>query len=85
MCCLNYEQEHYCQTRRRMPRVGSTVQSPDGEGVVLDNNAITETVRIKITLPDESIDIKTFKLEEIRFKGQAVQKSRKTILCLMTR
>ncbi len=74
MCCLNYEQEHYCQTRRRMPRVGSTVQSPDGEGVVLDNNAITETVRIKITLPDESIDIKTFKLEEIRFKGQAVQK-----------
>ncbi len=72
MCCLNYEQEHYCQTRRRMPKPGSTVMSPDGEGVVLDNNAVTETVRVKITLPDESIDVKTFKLEEIRFKGRPV-------------
>lgn len=70
MCCLNYEQEHYCQTRKRMPKLGSTVISPDGEGVVVDNNAVTETVRIRITLPDESIDIKTFKLEEIRFKGR---------------
>lgn len=74
MCCLNYEQKHYCQTRRRMPRPGSTVLSPEGEGVVLDNNAITETVRIKITLPDESIDIKTFKLEELKFKGHVPEK-----------
>ena len=74
MCCLNYEHEHYCQTRRRMPRPGSTVTSPDGEGVVLDNNAITETVRVKITLPDESVDIKSFKLEELKFKGRAPQK-----------
>ncbi len=70
MCCLNYEQEHYCQTRKRMPKLGSTVMSPEGEGVVIDNNAVTETVRIRITLPDESIDVKTFKLEEIRFKGR---------------
>ena len=74
MCCLNYEHAHYCETRRRMPRPGSTVNSPDGEGVVLDNNAITETVRIKITLPDESVDIKSFKLEELRFKGRIPQK-----------
>ncbi len=70
MCCLNYEQEHYSQTHKRMPKLGSTVMSPDGEGVVVDNNAVTETVRIRITLPDESIDVKTFKLEEIRFKGR---------------
>ncbi len=70
MCCLNYEQEHYCQTRKRMPKLGSTVMSPDGEGVVIDNNAVTEAVRIRITLPDESIDVKTFKLEELRFKGR---------------
>lgn len=69
MCCLNYEQEHYCQTRKRMPKLGSTVKSPEGEGVVIDINAVTETVRIRITLPDESIDVKTFKLEELRFKG----------------
>ena len=38
MCCLNYEQAHYGETRRRMPRPGSTVDTPDGKGVVLDNN-----------------------------------------------
>ena len=75
MCCLNYEQEHYCQTRRRMPRSGSTVISPEGEGIVLDFNAITETVRIKITLPDESIDIKSFKLEDIKFKNRCCAKA----------
>jgi cell fate regulator YaaT (PSP1 superfamily) len=69
MCCLNYEQEHYVQTRKRMPKPGSTVISPDGEGVVLENNAVTESVRIKIILPDESIDVKTFRLDEIKFKG----------------
>jgi len=69
MCCLNYEQAHYVQTRKRMPKPGSVVSSPEGEGIVLENNAVTETVRVKITLPDESIDIKTFRLDEIRFKG----------------
>jgi cell fate regulator YaaT (PSP1 superfamily) len=69
MCCLNYEQEHYVQTRKRMPKPGSMVSSPDGEGMVLENNAVTETVRVKIILPDEGIDIKTFRLDEIRFKG----------------
>ena len=69
MCCLNYEQEHYVQTRKRMPKPGSTVTSPDGEGMVLENNAVTETVRVKLILPDGSIDVRTFRLDELRFKG----------------
>ncbi len=74
MCCLNYEQEHYVQTRKRMPKPGSTVTSPDGEGMVLENNAVTETVRVKLILPDGSIDVRTFRLDEIRFKGGAPAK-----------
>ena len=71
MCCLNYEHAHYSETHRRMPRPGSTVMTPDGRGVVLDNNAITETVRVKITLPDESFDIKSFSLETVKSLGHA--------------
>ncbi len=67
MCCLNYEHEHYCETRRRMPKQGSTVDTPDGKGIVIENNAITEKVRVKITLPDESVDMKTFDLSEVKF------------------
>ncbi len=67
MCCLNYEHEHYCETRRRMPKQGSTVDTPDGKGIVIENNAITEKVRVKITLPDESVDIRTFELSDVKF------------------
>lgn len=70
MCCLNYEHAHYNETRRRMPKLGSTVKTPDGEGVVIENNAITEKVRVKITLPDESFDIKTFELADVQFAGR---------------
>lgn len=65
MCCLNYEHEHYKDTRRRMPRPGSVVDTPGGNGVVIDNNAITEKVRVKISLPDESFDIDTFDLADV--------------------
>jgi len=68
MCCLNYEQEHYSQMRQRMPKVGSTVSTPDGEGVVLENNMITEMVRVKLTLPDGSVDVKNFRLDDVKFK-----------------
>jgi cell fate regulator YaaT (PSP1 superfamily) len=71
MCCLNYEQAHYCETRRRMPKPGSTVKTPDGSGVVIENNAITEVVRVKIALPDESFDIKTFPLADVQFAGKS--------------
>lgn len=65
MCCLNYEHDHYCQTRRRMPKPGSTVNTPNGKGIVLENNAVTEKVRVKITLPDESFDIESFDLNDV--------------------
>ncbi len=37
MCCLKYEQEAYEELARVTPRVDSTVQTPDGVGVVLSN------------------------------------------------
>ena len=73
MCCLNYEHEHYRETRRRMPKQGSTVDTPDGKGIVVENNAITEKVRVRITLPDGSIDMKTFDLAQIQFAGRIEQ------------
>ena len=32
MCCLNYEHEHYCETRRRMPKQGATVFTSRRQG-----------------------------------------------------
>ena len=59
MCCLKYEQDNYEQVRKRMPKVGKEVTTPDGVGVVWDLNVIRETVRVRIQKGDGS-EIKDF-------------------------
>ncbi len=70
MCCLNYENEHYKATRRKMPRMGATVKTPDGNAEVVETNCLTEKVKVKVTLPDGSFDIRTFPMAEVRVKGK---------------
>ena len=64
MCCLKYEQEHYEQTRKRMPKVGKTVCTPDGTGPVTDLNIVKETVFVRLADGDSS-EIKEYPLEVI--------------------
>ena len=68
MCCLKYEQENYEQTRKRMPKVGKEVMTPDGAGVVWDLNIIKETVRVRIQKGDNS-ELKDFPMEEVQRIG----------------
>ena len=64
MCCLKYEQDHYEQTRKKMPKTGKEVSTPAGTGIVSDLNILKETVSVRITTGDSS-EIKEFPLEEI--------------------
>ena len=64
MCCLKYEQDHYEQARKRMPRIGREVSTPDGIGTVTDLNILKETVQVRITKGDDS-ETKIFSLSEI--------------------
>ena len=64
MCCLKYEQDHYEQTRKRMPRIGKEVGTPNGIGTVSDLNIVKETVMVRITNGDSS-EIKEFQIEQI--------------------
>ena len=52
MCCLKYEEDHYEATRKRMPRIGKEVMTPDGAGLVVDLNILKETVRVRIPKGD---------------------------------
>ena len=65
MCCLKYEQDHYEQTRKRMPKVGRTVSTPDGSGSVTELNIVKETVFVRLTNGDTS-EIKEYPLESIK-------------------
>lgn len=68
MCCLKYEQDHYEATRKRMPRVGREVITPDGVGTVQDINILRETVRVRVPKNDTS-EIKDYPLTDIQRIG----------------
>lgn len=55
MCCLKYEQEGYEDVRRRLPRPGSIVETPEGRGEVLYNNAVKEEIKVRITRNGEDV------------------------------
>lgn len=78
MCCLKYEQDNYEQTRKRMPKVGKEVITPEGNGVVWDLNIIKETVRVRIQKGDSS-ELKDFPLEEVQRVGGPAQQSRREV------
>ena len=74
MCCLKYEQDHYEQTRKRMPRVGREIITPDGSGVINAINVLEETVRVRIAVGD-SFELREYKIDDCQRPGQDEQQA----------
>ena len=77
MCCLKYEQDQYEQVRKRMPRVGKEVGTPDGKGTVTELNVVKETVSVRIVNGDSS-EIKTYPLDAITRNSNDPKETRPT-------
>ena len=67
MCCLNYEEEYYEETRRKMPAIGITVTTPDGSGEVLDYNILSKIVKVKTTAEDGTAEVREYKVENLKW------------------
>ncbi len=48
MCCLKYEQEAYQDLLRSTPKVNAIVSTPDGKGVVIDQNLLTRRLTVRL-------------------------------------
>jgi cell fate regulator YaaT (PSP1 superfamily) len=48
MCCLKYEHPLYQKFREEAPRLGSTVESPEGPGTVVGHNVPGDKVVVKL-------------------------------------
>lgn len=48
MCCLAYENDIYCQAKKLLPKVGSKVQTPAGQGIVTAVFILKEEVQVEI-------------------------------------
>lgn len=64
MCCLNYEQETYEGIRKKMPKVGSVVDTEYGRGEVISSSVVKEAVKIKINLKDDD-DIRVVSIHDL--------------------
>ena len=68
MCCLEFENNHYSETFKKMPKIGSEVGTPDGKASVVANNMLKMLVRVKFEAKDGSISYKEYKLSDLKIK-----------------
>ena len=48
MCCLRYEDESYEELRKNLPHRKSRVGTPEGDGIVLDTQILTQLCKIRL-------------------------------------
>ncbi len=65
MCCLKYEQDTYEELIKETPNVGAIVETPEGNGVVINVGMIKGIVKVKMDNKNENV-IKEFNVSEIK-------------------
>lgn len=74
MCCLKYEQETYEHLLKKTPKIDAVVQTPDGQGVVIQVNLLKGIVRVKLD-NEQSTDIIDYSVKDIRVVKDAEKKA----------
>ena len=70
MCCLSYENEYYAGVFKKMPKLGSSVGTPEGKGTVVSTNMLNMIVRVKIE-KDGVMVYRDFPVSDLTFKRAA--------------
>ncbi|MBE5734106.1 MAG: stage 0 sporulation protein [Clostridiales bacterium] len=68
MCCLEYENDYYAEVYGKMPKVGGTVNTPEGQGTVVSNDMLKLISKVKISKGDGSEVYKDFPVDRLEFK-----------------
>jgi cell fate regulator YaaT (PSP1 superfamily) len=68
-CCLRFEVDGYREMFANMPRTGAMCETPEGPGRVLDCNALTQVVRVR--LDGDGNRIADFAMDDIQDKGRS--------------
>lgn len=71
MCCLRYENAYYQDMSKKMPKEHSAVITPDGEAIVMENDALRQEVKVKIPGEDGVYTVKRFPLQDVKSKNNA--------------
>jgi cell fate regulator YaaT (PSP1 superfamily) len=75
MCCLRYEQETYDDLRKRLPRKKSRVGTPDGDGIVIDSQILTQLALIEL----DNGERVAIPIEELAAPGEAIPREKPAV------
>ena len=74
MCCLKYEQEAYQDLLRTTPKVNAIVSTPDGKGVVIDQNLLTHKLTVRLDKdPDAAPKVYTVSQVKLLKDGRGIK------------
>lgn len=77
MCCLKYEQEVYEEKLKKIPGIGSIVETEDGKGEVCGIETLKERIKVKLKDGDEFFykryDLKDVKVIKRARKAEEVE------------
>lgn len=65
MCCLKYENDYYAEMVKIIPKNGTEVITPVGNGKVEGSDILKQTVKVKFET-SEGTEVKSFKLAELK-------------------
>jgi hypothetical protein len=54
MCCLRYEDQTYDELRKKLPNKKKRVGTPEGDGIVIDSQILTQLVLVELDINDET-------------------------------
>lgn len=68
MCCLKNEEETYEELNRRLPGIGDSVTTEEGQkGTVQSVNVLRQLVKVIVNVDDEK-EIQEYRVDQLRFK-----------------
>jgi cell fate regulator YaaT (PSP1 superfamily) len=65
MCCLKYEQEAYDEILSRAPKVGAIVDTPGGQGVIVEVSLLKGMVKVKLDKGNET-DVEIYDTDSVK-------------------
>ncbi len=65
MCCLKFEQEAYADLLRTIPKLNAIVTTPQGRGVVIDQNLLTAMLTVRLDKAPEGAPA-TFHAKQVK-------------------
>jgi cell fate regulator YaaT (PSP1 superfamily) len=67
LCCLSYEDDYYAEARRYLPRLNSTIDTPEGPGKVRQVHVLRNTVTAQVQGPNDTKMFIEVPVPEINF------------------